>query len=196
MITRNQAIDLFVFTLALLAIAIAFLVSDVYMAQGADTVPYIVHTPLPPMQAYKYSAYRTGGFEVAKVFGRSTGCQDVDAEFIEDVNDAAVRAGLDPRVFASTIVTESNCNQFAVSTRGAIGYTQVVPLFHKTEYDFAQINLLNRKDNLRVGAEIEAHYIQQHGTAGGITSYQGMAKGCASCDDQYTSKVLKLAAGR
>jgi hypothetical protein len=193
MINKKQAQNLFIFTVSVLCIALSFLVSDVHVASGADFSPYLIHTPIPPAQAWKYSAYRTGGFEVAKVFGRSAGCQNVDAEFIEDVNDAAVRAGLDSRVFASTIATESSCNPFSVSIRGAIGFTQVVPAFHKTEYDFSRVNLLNRKDNLRVGAEIEAKYIQQNGLTGGVTRYQGMAKGCDSCDDQYTSKVLKLA---
>jgi Transglycosylase SLT domain len=196
MITKTQAQNLFIFSVSCLCIALSFLISDVHMASGADMAPYIIYAPVPPMQAFKYSAYRTGGFEVAKVFGRSVGCRDVDAEFIEDVNDAAVRAGLDPRVFASTIATESSCNPFAVSIRGAIGFTQVVPAFHKNEYDFSRINLLNRHDNLRVGAEIEAHYIQQNGITGGVTRYQGLAKGCDSCDDQYTAKVLKLADGK
>lgn len=196
MISKKQAQNLFIFTASVLCIALSFLVSDVRMASGADFTPYIIHAPIPPPAAFRYSLYRTGGFEVAKVFGRSTGCQNVDAELIEDVNEAAVRAALDPRVFAGTIVTESNCNQFAVSIRGAIGLTQVVPAFHKTEYDFSRINLLNRKDNLRVGAEIEARYIQQNGTVGGVTRYQGMAKGCDSCDDLYASKVLKLAEGK
>lgn len=152
--------------------------------------------PLVPIDAFKYSRYRTGPIEVAKVFGRSHGCQDADLDFILDVSNAAVKVGLDPRLFASTIATESSCNQFATSSRGAIGLTQVVPMSHKTDYDFSQINLLNRKDNLRVGAEILAGNVRQWGTASGVTHYQGMAIGCNTCDDQYTSKVLKLTDGK
>jgi hypothetical protein len=182
-----------------------FVMLSVFYAGTHDMrVALHMQPAMPPASAYlakvaprtpasAYQAVQNGPFEVAKVLGRSRGCQDVKADFIMDVNDAAVHAGLDPRIFASTIANESGCNQFAISSRGAIGLTQVVPQFHSKEYDFNQVNLFNRKENLRVGAEIEAGYIRQHGTAGGVTAYQGMAKGCDSCDDNYASKVLGLA---
>jgi hypothetical protein len=154
--------------------------------------------PRVPADAYRYSILRTGVFEVAKVFGRVKGCQDVDSEFIEDVNRAATHVALDPRIFASTIANESGCNPFAVSNRGAIGLTQVVPAAHKTEYDFEKTNLFNRQDNLKVGAEILAKNIRQFGTTSGVARYQGLASTCDDahhCNPNYTNAVIGLAKG-
>jgi hypothetical protein len=139
-----------------------------------------------------FSVWHTGPYEIAKVFGRSTGCRSVNVDFIDDVNEAAIRAGVDPGLYASTVATESNCNPLAVSKAGAIGLSQVVPSFHK-EYDFSRINLFNRKDSLRVGAEILAKDISQYGEESGVTHYQGMGVHCSTCDDHYTDKVLALA---
>jgi transglycosylase-like protein with SLT domain len=196
MIITKQAQNLSICAASLFCVVLSFLsvlTGNGQTIQGAEVESHMIHPPAPPAQWNKYSAYRTGPFEVAKIFGRSRGCQDVDAEFIEDVNNAAVRAGLDSKIFASTIAVESGCDQFAVSSRGAIGYAQVVAAPHKKEYDFSRVNLFNRADNLRVGAEIEAGYIQQYGVKFGVDHYQGLAKGCPSCDDHYTEKVLGLA---
>ena len=180
---------------------------------GTHDLPAVVRSPqvLPPAQnylgslvphapasAYHYSVLRTGPLEVAKVFGRSHGCQAADSDFIEAVSKTAIYAGLDPGLFASAISTESSCNQFAVSSRGAIGYTQVVPAYHKTEWDFSIVNLFNRDDNLRVGAAILAASIRQFGTTSGVARYQGLASTCDDahhCNPNYTNQVIGGAKG-
>ena len=48
--------------------------------------------PAPPSFAMTYSVWHSGPLEVAKVFGRTPGCQGVDAEFIGDVTAAAINA--------------------------------------------------------------------------------------------------------
>ena len=150
--------------------------------------------PVPPR--LKYSQFRTGPLEAAKVFGRAPGCQDVDAEFIYDVNSAAIRTGLDTRIVAATIAIESRCDQFAVSNRGALGLMQPVPRIWKANYDFGDVNLLNRRDNLRVGTEILAQLVSRYGEREGLHHYNGLGTNCPTCDASYTSKILILAGGR
>jgi Transglycosylase SLT domain len=134
---------------------------------------------------------RTGVIEVAKVFGRAPGCENTDPDFIEDVNLAAARVGLDAKVAAATVAVESGCNPFAVSNRGAVGLMQIRVIAWKDKYDFSgRINLLNRKDNLQVGTEILAGLVKQFGLAEGVKRYQGLGPGG---DEFYVSKILKLA---
>jgi hypothetical protein len=148
----------------------------------------------PSIPKLEYSPLRTGSLEVAKVFGRTSGCESADAEFIEQTNHAAVRAGLDPRIAAATIAVESGCNNFAISSRGALGLMQVMPKIWKNQYDFeGRVNLLNRQDNLRVGTEILAGLIAQYGVPEGIKRYQGLGQNCETCDGAYPSKILNLA---
>ncbi len=148
----------------------------------------------PTAPKIEYTDLRTGPLEVAKVFGRSAGCSDADAELIEITNIAAIRAGLDPRLVAATIAVESNCNNFAVSSRGALGLMQIMPKIWKDKYDFqSKYNLLNLYDNVQVGSEILSGLVQQYGVTEGIKRYQGLGIGCETCDGQYTEKILRLA---
>ena len=153
--------------------------------------------PHAPAMAFTYSIFRTAPLEVAKVFGRTPGCADADADMIEATAHAAIQAGLDPAIAAATVGVESACNQFAVSSKGAVGYFQVMAKTWKDKFDFAgDVNLFNRASNLAVGAKIEAELIQQFGVEGGLRHYNGMGVGCDSCDAGYTSKILNLAGRR
>jgi soluble lytic murein transglycosylase-like protein len=60
----------------------------------------------------------------------------------------------------------------------------------KEKYDFQQVNLLNRADNVRVGTEILSGLVQQFGTHEGIRRYQGLGPGG---DGLYVEKILNLA---
>jgi len=154
-------------------------------------------TPRAPAQAFTYSIFRTAPLEVAKVFGRTQGCSDADADLINSTARAAIDAGLDPAIAAATIGVESGCNQFAVSSRGAIGIMQIVPKVWKDKFDFAgDVNLLNRETNIRVGATIEAGLINQYGMTAGVQRYNGLGVGCDTCDAGYASKILALAGRR
>jgi hypothetical protein len=147
--------------------------------------------------AFQFSIFRTAPLQVAMVFGRTPGCEHADSDLIESTAKAAIEAGLDPSIFASTVGVESGCNQFAVSSKGAIGIMQIMPGVWKTKYDFAgNVNLFNRNDNLRVGAQIEAGLISQYGVDGGVRRYNGLGTGCETCDAGYVSKILSLAGRR
>lgn len=132
-------------------------------------------------------------WEVAKVFGRSSGCSAADPTLGRMVADAALKHQLDPRLVAATVAVESGCNPYAASTKGAIGLMQVQASTWKDNYDFQRkINLLNPRENLETGTDILARYIKKYGKVSGVTRYQGLGTGCPTCDGGYTSKILKL----
>ena len=179
---------------ALALIALGVFVQS--MHGGAFPV-LIATTPKPPAMAFTYSIFRTAPLEVAKVFGRAQGCADADASLIESTARAAIDANLDPAIAAATVGVESGCNAFAVSNKGAVGIMQIEVKIWRGQFDFADtVNLFNRDDNLRVGAQIEAGLINQYGTAEGIRRYNGTGTDCASCDPAYTNKILTLAGRR
>jgi hypothetical protein len=153
--------------------------------------------PHPDPKLLTFSIWRTAPLEVAKVFGRASGCADADSELIELVAAAAVKSNLDPAILAATVATESSCNPFAVSSRGAVGLTQIMPRIWSTKFDFSQsVNLFNKSDNLHTGAVIMSQLINDHGAARGIQLYNGAGIGCESCDGGYSSKILALAGRR
>lgn len=74
---------------------------------------------------------------------------------------------------------------------------QIMPKVWLSKYDFAgSVNLFNRIDNLRVGAQIEAGLINQWGLAGGLRHYNGMGTASDSFDTNYTAKIMGLAGRR
>lgn len=155
-------------------------------AMFANSVRFLPHPP-----ALTYSIQRTAPVDVAKALGRSQGCADVDYDFIQDIAHAALVAHVDPSIFAALVATESGCNQYAVSSRGAVGITQIMVPVWRNQYDFAgKVNLFNREDNLRVGATILSALIQTYGLDAGLTRYNGLGVGA---DPNYTSKIEGLA---
>jgi len=139
----------------------------------------------------------TAALDVARVFGRSTGCAEADPKLIVTVADEAVKADVDPRVLAATIAVESACNQYATSSKGAIGLAQIMPKIWKGSYDFEkQYNLLNPQDNIHVGASILGALVKQYGVSNGLRRYNGLGVDCDACDAGYTDKIAALAAKR
>jgi hypothetical protein len=153
---------------------------------------------MPTVPKIDFSVWRTGPLDVAKVFGRSPGCENADNDLIVAISNAANRAGIPPRLLAATVAVESSCNPYAVSTRGAIGLTQVVPKVWKSKYDFAgHVNLLNADDNLRVGASILADNVQRFGTRDGLQRYLGTGTDDGNITPGgYAAKILTLAGDR
>jgi len=148
----------------------------------------------PRVPRLEFSPHHSAPIEVARVFRRSQRCAEADPEFIDLVAREALRAGIDPRMVAATVVVESGCNQYAISSRGAVGYMQVVPRVWKDRYDIAgQYNLFNDRDNLRVGAAILSELVQTYGVREGVRRYQGIGQDCPTCDRGYTTKILTLA---
>jgi Transglycosylase SLT domain len=174
------------------AIVVIMLALWTGLAVWANTPSFSLPKPvLPAVPKLEYGEVRTAPLEIAKVFGRSPGCQDADSELIFATSEAALRTGLDPKLAAATVAVESGCNPFAISTRGAIGLMQVRAISWKDKYDFSgKINLLNRRDNLQVGAEILSGLIKQFGVTEGVRRYQGVGE---NGDPQYVSKILALA---
>lgn len=143
------------------------------------------------------SIFKTAPLTVALVYGRSQGCADAAPELINDTARAAIDAGLDPAIEAATVATESACNPFAVSSKGAVGCQQIMAKIWSAKYDFAgAVNLFNCQENMHVGAQIEAGLIAQYGTIEGVRRYNGAGIGCDTCDSGYTSKILNLAGRR
>lgn len=189
----------------MIRIALRFLVPAFIILKLSVVSMVLPQTKFDPSLAYHaktqvptltYSVMRTGPFEVAKVFGRSQGCQEADVELVNFVAKTAFQYNIDPKIVASTIATESQCNPLAISNKGALGMMQVTPKTWSKTYDFSHYNLLNREDNITVGTMILANYVKTWGVNGGVTRYQGLAVGCTTCDAQYTHKVLVLALGK
>lgn len=127
---------------------------------------------------------------VAEIFGRSTGCESASPVLIEDVTQAATKASLTPALVASIVAQESQCYQYAVSVKGAIGLMQIHASAWRHQFDFAgKDNLFNEKDNLRVGSDILAMLIKAYGQSKGVTLYQGGGS-CPTCDVNYRSDVI------
>jgi soluble lytic murein transglycosylase-like protein len=153
----------------------------------------VVQTPALDQTNQQYIA----ALDVARVFGRAPGCAEADAALIGKVATEALRTGIDPRILAATVAIESSCDSMAVSRRGAIGLTQVMPKIWKGSFDFEHtINLFNPNDNLHAGATILSGLIKQYGLAEGIRHYQGTGTDCDTCDNNYVPKILALAGRR
>ena len=188
MTEKTKSLIAFVFMLA------AMILFAVWSAQPVESeATFTFRTNPPKAPKITYSESHNAPLEVAKVFGRASGCQDADPELIEDVARLSRRAGLDPKIAAALIAVESGCNPLAISNRGAVGLTQVRPIVWKDKYDFSRTNLLNSGENMQVGFEILAELIQQYGTYEGVRRYQGLGIGCETCDGQYTEKIFRLA---
>lgn len=182
------AICLLCFTIGFVATTRILLVST---AKASVRSQIVLHDEL--QQAQMQNIQNDAALDVASVFGRSRGCVNADHAFVRLVAEEAISTGVQPKILAAVIATESQCNQFAVSRRGAIGYTQVMPSVWGKTYDFSgKYNLFNPKDNLHVGGLILASYIKTHGVSSGVQHYLGTGVGCDDCDPQYSAKVLSL----
>ena len=192
----SQPTSLRNYAFLLLALVLLFVVATP-VARHLNSVPApsIIPNPIPrPTPPPAFTREYTAALDVARVFGRSPGCTDASPELITAVAAAAVKVKLDARIFAATVAFESGCNQYAVSNRGAIGFTQVVPRIWKDKYDFTkEFNLFNRDQNLAVGATIEADMIKQYGLVNGLRHYNGMDITSVAYDGSYASKIPALA---
>src|ERR1017187_6346511 len=110
-------------------------------------------------------------FEAARVYGRA-GCGD--QELAEMTARKAVSSGLPARLIAAMAASESTCNPMAVSNRGAVGLTQIVPKIWGKEFDFTKINLLNPEQNMEVSTVIMSKLVKQYGIKGGLIHYYGV----------------------
>lgn len=149
----------------------------------------------PVAPAIMYTEVRTGPLEVAKVFGRSEGCTNADADLIQATSTAAINAGIPSRLLAAVVAVESACNPLAVSQRNSLGLTQVNVKVWKSKYDFAgKDNPLNPTANLRMGSKILADLITQHGRRQALQMYLGTGTDDGNITPgSYAAKILTLA---
>ena len=91
-----------------------------------------------------------------------------------------------PELLTALIVVESSANHIAVSNKGAIGLTQVMPTIWKCE---AQ-ELLNPYRNIEIGSKILKQYMDRYGVKGGLSSYNSGRKNRSL---RYARYVLTVA---
>jgi soluble lytic murein transglycosylase-like protein len=130
-------------------------------------------------------------FEAARVYGRA-GCGD--QKLTEMTARHALDTELPPQLLAAMTAQESTCNPLAISNRGAIGLTQVVPKTWNKEFDFSKINLFNPEDNMTVGTSILSRLVKQHGIKNALARYYGTGQDDIGLGGAgYAAKVLELA---
>jgi hypothetical protein len=91
-----------------------------------------------------------------------------------------------PDILTALIVVESSADSEAVSSKGALGLTQVMPNIWK--YD--KKTLKNPYKNIEAGSSILSYYVKKHGLKGGLSAYNSGKKSGAP---RYASKVIRLA---
>ena len=91
-----------------------------------------------------------------------------------------------PELLTALIVVESSANHIAVSDKGAIGLTQVVPQI----WQYHEKELFNPYKNIEIGSKILKYYMDRHGVDGGLSSYNS---GNERSSLRYARYVLKVA---
>jgi soluble lytic murein transglycosylase-like protein len=184
------------FVALVLLVAVILTVGAAIVFHAPRQNPPIVR-PLPPVtrdiQSEILTKQYVAALDVARVFGRSQGCENIDPQTISDVATEAIADELDPRVLAATMAVESSCDPLAVSNHGAIGRMQIMPRVWKEKFDFTKVNLFNPGENLHVGALILKGFIKQYGLQAGVRHYNGTGTASDAYDGTYVSKILALA---
>jgi len=91
-----------------------------------------------------------------------------------------------PELLTALIVVESSANHVAVSNKGAVGLTQVMPHIWQCQRN----ELFNPYKNIEVGSKILKYYIDKHGVEGGLSSYNSGNKRTSL---RYARYILKVA---
>ena len=89
-------------------------------------------------------------------------------------------------ILTALIVVESSANNTAVSRKGAIGLTQVMPGIWR----FDRKTLIDPYKNIEIGSSILKYYIKRHGLDGGLSAYNSGKKNGSV---RYARKVLRIA---
>lgn len=91
-----------------------------------------------------------------------------------------------PELLTALIVVESSANHIAVSNKGAVGLTQVMP----NVWQCQQEELFDPYKNIEIGSKILKYYIDKDGVKGGLSSYNS---GNKNSSQRYARYVLKVA---
>jgi hypothetical protein len=89
-------------------------------------------------------------------------------------------------ILNALIVVESSANHRAISNKGALGLTQVMPDIWNYDYE----TLINPYQNIEIGASILKSYVERHGLQGGLSAYNSGRKDAAL---GYARKVKQIA---
>jgi soluble lytic murein transglycosylase-like protein len=176
----RKGVTLSVSILILLMIALSMISTGAKPIVAAEVVPE-THSP----------EFQKAFFEASKVYGRA-GCGD--QALAEMTARRAIATGLPVQVIAAMAATESTCNPLAVSNRGAIGLSQVMPKVWSKEFDFTKINLFNPEENMEVSTTILQRLVKEHGLKNGLLRYYGTGNdGIGLGGAGYADRVLQLA---
>jgi succinate dehydrogenase hydrophobic anchor subunit len=88
-------------------------------------------------------------------------------EIVALIKEIAPKYGLEPALLAALVARESEFNSNAVSPKGAIGLTQIMP----SNAANWGINAYDARQNLEAGARYLANNIQRFGLENGIAAY-------------------------
>lgn len=91
-----------------------------------------------------------------------------------------------PELLTALIVVESSANHVAVSNKGAVGLTQVMPHIWRCQRN----ELFDPYRNIEVGSKILKYYVDRHGVEGGLSSYNSGNKRSSL---RYARYILKVA---
>jgi len=91
-----------------------------------------------------------------------------------------------PELLTALIVVESSANHIAVSNKGAVGLTQVMPNVWQCQEE----ELFDPYKNIEIGSKILKYYMDKDGVAGGLSSYNS---GNKNSSQRYARYVLKVA---
>ncbi len=99
---------------------------------------------------------------------------DKRLSFLRVLHYEATRAELDPEWVLALIQVESNFSRFAISSAGARGYMQIMPLW-LDEIGRPDDNLFETETNLRMGCTILRHYldIEEGNLSRALARYNG-----------------------
>jgi hypothetical protein len=94
-------------------------------------------------------------------------------------------------ILTALIIVESNADHKAVSSKGALGLTQVMPGI----WDQDKNVLTNPYTNIEVGASILKYYIKRHGLIEGLRAYNSGSSGIGNkkASTVFAQKIVTIA---
>jgi len=123
---------------------------------------------------------------IARKLFRSYGCR---GDLAPATARSAVDLGLNIRILTALIFVESTCRTNAVSSKDAVGPTQVN---WRVWHQYTRQQLLDPETNVRAGSKILAGYVRRYGLREGLHAYNGFGDPTSA----YPDKVLLVAGYR
>jgi hypothetical protein len=175
----NTVMHLSVITVVIILSALGLMILDKKEIAQATVIPEAHSTD-----------FQRAFFEASEVYGK-IGCGDQN--LAEETARRSIQIGLSAKLIAAQIGVESGCNSQAISNRGAVGLTQVVPKMWNKQFDFSKVNLFNPEENMNTGTQILSDLIKQYGIKNGLIHYYGTGVDGNFNGVAYADKILQLA---